>query len=205
MSLSIATSMPSIRPNACERQQSRMRIAYPPSRDNLDDRSEIQDSERQGAHGSLAYLTQSAFVQNANRSSERRAAVDSNDAARRSFSDLFSASLAANATGGMDHRPFFTRMGRMRGRPPDRSRLRSLSYSGRGRPIRSTLASGLGRVRTQRRANYRLGTWTARHDGCGGERQNWLIVLIVNRPLEPDRTLRLGPRWCELEHFALDA
>src|ERR1700756_5128954 len=60
-------------------------------------------------------------------------------------------------------------------------------------------------LKTQRRANCRLRVWTARDDGCGGECQNWLVVLIFNRPLDADRTERLGPRWRGGGHLALDA
>ena len=65
------------------------------------------------------------------------------------------------------------------------------------------VSSRISAIKAQASVSIRV--WTARDDGCGGECQNWLVVLIENRPLDADRTLRLGPRWRELDHLALDA
>src|ERR1700752_3446231 len=65
------------------------------------------------------------------------------------------------------------------------------------------VSSRISAIKAQASVSIRV--WTARDDGRGGECQNWLVVLIENRPLDADRTLRLGPRWRALDHLALDA
>src|ERR1700757_4724425 len=65
------------------------------------------------------------------------------------------------------------------------------------------VSSRISAIKAQASVSIRV--WTARDDGCGGECQNRLVVLIENRPLDADRTLRLGPRWRVLDHPPLDA
>src|SRR5207342_3413449 len=45
---------------------------------------------------------------------------------------------------------------------------------------------------------------TARHDADGVERVDGLAVLIIRGPLDPDDTLRLGPRRNQFNHLAFE-